>query len=176
MIKDILSISANDVEMKRLFNQDRDIFHYRRERLQTKIIKTLMMLHMHTNRNSDIMSNINDDLKSNDRNSKNESKNDFRDIDVFVKAKLNNESNVSSDNDSDNLMKKSVNLNNANDFESNEFDDLRDENFDDFFVNSEIASKQTDTQASISKSEIRKRHRQSQFSLNISRKRTLKDR
>ena len=98
MIKDILSISANNVEVKRLFNQNRDIFYYRRERLQTKIIKTLMILHMYTNRNSNAMSNINDDLKSNDRNSKNKSKNDVhyvRDIDVFIKANLNNESNVS---------------------------------------------------------------------------------
>ena len=133
------------------------------------------MLYMHTDRNSDLMSNINDDLKLNDRNSKNESKNDFRDIDVFVKTKLNNESNVFFNNDFDNLMKKSVSLNNANDFENNKFDDLKDENFDDLFVNSEIASKQTDTQASISKSEIKKRHRQFQFLLNINRKRTLED-
>ena len=52
MIKDILSISANDVEVKRLFNQNRDIFYSRRKRLQAKIIETLMMLHMHTDRNS----------------------------------------------------------------------------------------------------------------------------
>ena len=76
IIENILSISTNDVEVKRLFNQDRDIFHYRRERLQTKTIETLMMLHMHTNRNSNdtnAISNMNNDLKSNDRDSKNES-------------------------------------------------------------------------------------------------------
>ena len=157
MIKNILLISTNDVEVKRLFNQNRDIFHYRRERLQTKIIKTLMMLHMHTDRNSDVMSNINDDLKSNDRNSKNESKKDFRDIDVFVKTNLNNKSNVSFDNDFNNLIKENVNLNNANDFENNKFDDLKNENFDDLFLNSEFASKQTNTQVSISKNKINKK-------------------
>ena len=97
MIKNILLISTNDVEIKRLFNQNRDIFHYRRERLQAKTIETLMMLHIHTNRNAndtDAISNRNNDSKSNDRNSKNESKNNFRDIDVFVEANLNNESNV----------------------------------------------------------------------------------
>ena len=97
MIKDILSISINDVEIKRFFNQNRDIFHYRRERLQANTIETLMILHMHTGRNSNdtnAISNMNKNSKSNDRNSKNESKNDFRDIDVFVEANLNNESNV----------------------------------------------------------------------------------
>ena len=56
-----------------------------------------MMLHMHTNRNSndtDAISNINNDSKLNDRNSKNESEDDFRDTDVFVEVNLNNESNV----------------------------------------------------------------------------------
>ena len=97
IIKNILSISVNDVEVKRLFNQNRDIFHYRRKRIQTKIIKTLMILHIHKDRNSsdtDAIANINNDSKSNDRNSKDESEKDFRDIDVFVEANLNNESNV----------------------------------------------------------------------------------
>ena len=97
MINFFLSMSVNNVEVKRLFNQNRDIFHYRRERLQTKIIETLMMLYMHTDQSSndtDAISNMNNDSKSNDRNSKNELKNDFRDIDVFVETNLNNESYV----------------------------------------------------------------------------------
>ena len=137
IIKNILSISVNDVEVKRLFNQNRDIFHYRRERLQTKIIEILIMLHMHTDWNSsdtDAISNINNDSKLNDRNSKNESKNDFRDIDVFVKTNLNNESNVFFDNNVDNLMKKNLNLNNANVFKNNEFDDIENENSENLFV------------------------------------------
>ena len=48
IIEIILSISANDVEIKRLFNQNRHISHYRRERLQTKIHEILMMLYIHT--------------------------------------------------------------------------------------------------------------------------------
>ena len=74
MIKNILSISTNNVEIKRLFNQNCDIFSYHRERLQAKIIETLMMLYMHTNRNSndtDTISNINNNSKLNNRNSKN---------------------------------------------------------------------------------------------------------
>ena len=69
---------------------------------------------MHTDRNSsntNAISNMNNDSKSNDRNSENESKNDFRDIDVFVEANLNNESNVFFNNDFANLMEKNVNLN-----------------------------------------------------------------
>ena len=128
------------------------------------------MLHIHTDRNSndtDAISNINNDSKSNDRNSKNESKNDFHDTDMFIKANLNNESNVFFDNDFDNLMEKNVNLNNANVFKNNEFDILKNKNFENLFVNKEIASKQTNTQESISKNEIKKKHRQSQFSLNF---------
>ena len=89
IIKTILSISANNVEIKRLFIQNRYISYYRRERLQAKIIKTLMMLYIYTDENSNdtnTISNINNNLKSNNRNLKNESKNDFRDTDVFLKV------------------------------------------------------------------------------------------
>ena len=162
MIKDILSIFANEVEIKRLFNQDRDIFHYHRKRLQARTIETLIMLHMHTNPNSNdinAISNMNNNSKLNDRNSKNELGNDFCDIDVFVETNLNNELNVSFDNDFDNLMEENVNLNNANVFENNKSDDFKNENFENLFVNKKIASKQTNTRQSISKSET-KRHRQ----------------
>ena len=63
-----------------------------------------MMLYMHKDRNSndtDTISNTNNDSKLNDRNSKNESKNDFRDIDVFVKTNLDNESNIFFENNFD---------------------------------------------------------------------------
>ena len=116
MIKDILSVFVTDIEVKRFFNQHCDIFHYRRKRLQTKIIKTLMILHIHTNTN---------DSKSNKRYSKDESENDHRDIDVFVKTNLQKEFYVTFDYDSDNLMEKSTILNKNKEFENNKFDDLK---------------------------------------------------
>jgi hypothetical protein len=51
MTRDILAIAKNEAEIKRLFNQDRDITHYRRENLRVKTIETLMMIRMHTNKN-----------------------------------------------------------------------------------------------------------------------------
>ena len=60
---------------------------------------------------------------------------------MFVEANLNNESNVFFNIDFDNLMKENVNLNNANVFEINEFNDLKDENFEKKFINKKIASK-----------------------------------
>ena len=51
-------------------------------------------------------------------------------------------------------MEKHVNLNNAIVFENNEFDDLKNENFENPFVNKKIASKQTNTQKSMLKNEI----------------------
>ena len=95
---------------------------------------------MHTDRNSrdtKNISNMNNDLKSNDRNSKNKSENDFHDIYLFVERTLNNELIVFY-NDFDNMMNKNVNLNNANDFKRNEFDYLKDENFDNLFINKKM--------------------------------------
>ena len=38
-------------------------------------------------------------------------------------------------------MEKNINLNNANDFENNKFNNLKNENFDDFFESTKIALK-----------------------------------
>ena len=70
-------------------------------------------------------------------------------------------------------MEKNVNLNNANVFENSKFDDLENENFENLFVNKKIASKQTNTQKSMSKNEIKKKHRLFQFLVNFNRKRIL---
>ncbi len=51
MTRDILAIAENEVEIKRLFNQDCDITHYRRENLRAKTIETFMMIRIHTNKN-----------------------------------------------------------------------------------------------------------------------------
>ena len=95
-----------------------------------KEIKNKKTIHIDRNSNDiHAILNMNNDSKSNDRNSKDELENDFRDINIFVETNLNNELNVFFDNDSDNLMKENVNLNNANVFTSNKFDDLKDESF-----------------------------------------------
>ena len=176
MIKDILSVSVSDVEIKRLFNQNRDIFHHRRERLQTKIIETLIILHIHTNRNSNNTDKIlnTNDSKLNEQYSKNELENDHRDIDVFVETNLQDEFYVSSNNDFNNLMKEDTILNKNDEFENSKFDDLRDESFDDIFVNKEMTTKETNVATTMSKNKISKKHRQSQISLNTNRQRFLK--
>ena len=66
------------------------------------------MFHMHTNRNSndtnEILNTNNPNL--NEQYSKDESKNDYRDIDVFVETSLQNKCYVFSNNDFEDLMKK----------------------------------------------------------------------
>jgi hypothetical protein len=51
MTRDILTIAENKAEVKRLFNQERDITHYRRDNLRVKTIKMFMMIRIHTNKN-----------------------------------------------------------------------------------------------------------------------------
>ena len=50
MIRDVLSIFKSETNVERLFNQKRDILHYRRIRLNVKTIKILMMIRMHVDR------------------------------------------------------------------------------------------------------------------------------
>ena len=123
------------------------------------------MLYIHTNRNSndtDKISNTNDS-KSNEQYSKNESGNDHRDIDIFVKTNLQNEFYVFSDTDFDYWMKENTILNKNDKFENNQFDDLKDENFDNIFVNKEITTKQINVTTTMLKNKIFKRHRQFQI-------------
>ena len=63
MIKNILSISIDDAEVKRLFNKTRNITHYRRARLRANIVETLMMFHMHTDKNSHATLNAKKNVK-----------------------------------------------------------------------------------------------------------------
>ena len=50
MIRNMLSISKNETNVERFFNQKRDIIHYRRIRLNAKTIKILIMIRMHANK------------------------------------------------------------------------------------------------------------------------------
>jgi hypothetical protein len=51
MTRDILTIAENEVEVKRFFNQKRDITHYRRNNLRVKTMKMFMMIRIHINKN-----------------------------------------------------------------------------------------------------------------------------
>jgi hypothetical protein len=51
MTRDILTIAKNEIEVKRLFNQKRDITHYRQNNLRVKTMKMFMMIRMHINKN-----------------------------------------------------------------------------------------------------------------------------
>ena len=61
MTKNVLSISADDVEIKKLFNQIRNIIYYRRTRLHAITIEKLMMLRMHTEKNMNVSFDNDDD-------------------------------------------------------------------------------------------------------------------
>ena len=77
MIKDVLSIFENNVEVEKLFNQNRDITHYRRNRFNATTIEILMMFRMHTNKNANVIS-------SNDI----EKKKKFSNSNIYVKTNL----------------------------------------------------------------------------------------
>jgi hypothetical protein len=49
MIKDVLTISCFDVDVERLFNLTRDVITYRRDRLNSDIIETIMMIKYNLN-------------------------------------------------------------------------------------------------------------------------------
>ncbi len=46
-----MTIAKNQAEVKRFFNQRRDITHYHRNTLRVKTMKMFMMIRMHTNKN-----------------------------------------------------------------------------------------------------------------------------
>ena len=47
IIRDVFSIFDSDTEIEKLFNQKRDIIHYRRNRFHVSTIEILMMLRIH---------------------------------------------------------------------------------------------------------------------------------
>ncbi len=49
MIKNVLMISCFDVDVKQLFNLIQDVITYRRDRLNSNIIKTIMMIKYNLN-------------------------------------------------------------------------------------------------------------------------------
>ena len=55
MIRNVLTIFENETDVERLFNQKRDIIHYRRIRLNAKTIQILMMIRMHADKNEQLI-------------------------------------------------------------------------------------------------------------------------
>jgi hypothetical protein len=49
MIKDVFTISCFDIDVERLFNLTRDVIIYRRDRLNSNIIETIMMIKYNLN-------------------------------------------------------------------------------------------------------------------------------
>ena len=128
MIRNILSVFENETDVKRLFNQERDIIHYRRACLNAKKIKILMMIRMHANKNKKlIISSIDflitkidilncDDTKDRAKNRKN--------INTYLSAKLDQYSRVI---ENDNSVKNNdQNKNSKKDF----YAVISDEKFD----------------------------------------------
>ena len=79
IIRDVFSIFNSDAEIETLFNQERDIIHYRRNRFHVNTVETLMMLCMHIeekhivillndiiDQNIDLNNDLNTKAKTND--------------------------------------------------------------------------------------------------------------
>ena len=91
IICDVFSIFDSDAKIEKLFNQERDIIHYRRNRFHASTIEILMMLRMHIEKkhtatllNDIIDQNIN---LNNDLNTKAKT-NDQRNQKIYVEAIL----------------------------------------------------------------------------------------
>ena len=100
MTKNVLSISADGVKVERLFNQTRNITQYRRTRLHANTIETLMMLRMHTEKNTNV--SCDDD---NDENVNHHEIND-----VYIKTNIPSPSKLSEVDEKKKMKKTSTNL------------------------------------------------------------------
>ena len=129
MIRNVLTIFESETDVERLFNQKRDITHYRRARLNAKTIQTLMMIRMHADRNEQlIISSIDsilitesdtlncDDMKKKANNQKN--------VATYVSAEHDQFSEVFADDQSEENSDKKANL------DENLYNVISDEEFD----------------------------------------------
>jgi hypothetical protein len=82
MTRDILTIAKSEAEVKRLFNQERDITHYRRNNLRVKTMKMFMMIRIHTNKNENNFALLKENT------SKDQLHLDQQDQTVYIKADL----------------------------------------------------------------------------------------
>ena len=120
MTRDILSVSKNETDVERLFNQKRDIIHYRRIRLNAKTIKTLMMIRMHANRKKKLTTKS-DTL--NCENMKDRAKN-HKNFEIYSNVELYSSSEIFEDDSISNNLNKEMTAN------ENDYTFFSDENFD----------------------------------------------
>ena len=170
MTRNILSVSRNETDVERLFNQERNIIHYRRTRLNAKTIKTLMMIRMHANKKEKLTTES-DTL--NCENMKDRAKN-HRNSETYSSAELYSSSEVSEDDSISNDLNKEMTA------DEDDYTFLSDENFD-REVNDLIdrtCTQQAKVSAKKSESSIQKRNekrrREHQLSIDASnRKRRI---
>ena len=120
MTRDILSVSKNETDVERLFNQKRDITYYRRIRLNAKTIETLMMIRMHANRKEKLTTEFN---TLNCENMKNRAKN-HRNSEIYSSAELYSSSEIFENDSISNDLSKEMTA------DENDYIFLSDENFD----------------------------------------------
>ena len=165
MIRNVLTIFENETNVERLFNQKRDIIHYRRIRLNAKTIQTLMMIRMHADRNEQlIISSIDsilitesdtlncDDMKKRANNQKN--------VATYVSAKHDQFSEVFADDQSEKNNDKKANLN------ENLYNVISDEKFDKE-VNNLIDQTCTQQERIFVMNENEKKRREHQLSIDV---------
>ena len=129
MIRNVLTIFENETNVERLFNQKRDIIHYRRIRLNAKTIQTLMMIQMHADRNEQLIilsidsilitesDTLNcDDMKKRANNQKN--------VAIYVSAEHDQFSEIFADDQNEENSDKKTNL------DENLYNVISDEEFD----------------------------------------------
>ena len=165
MIRNVLTIFESETDVERLFNQKRDITHYRRIRLNAKTIQTLMMIRMHADRNEQLIilsidsilitesDTLNcDDMKKRANNQKN--------VAIYVNAKHDQFSEVFADDQSEENSDKKTNLN------ENLYNVISDEEFD-REVNNLIDQTCTQQERVFVMNESEKRRRRHQLSIDV---------
>ena len=164
MIRDVLSIFDNEAKIEKLFNQKRDIIHYRRNRFHASTIETLIMLRMHTNRhNAILLIDITDhDLNLNSDFDTKVKTNDQRDKNIYIKASL-----------FDAFLFSILKIENFIDVENqeSEIDYLSENNF--VLISENNFQNELSSQASTLAKKISKKIRSDRFFIEISNKRNV---
>ena len=116
MARDVLAIPGSGAGVERLFNQGRDITHYRRARLDAKTIQTLMMIRMHAGRNEQLITSSIDSILTTepdtlDCDDMEERADNQKNVATYVGAGHDQFSEVSADDQSEENSDKEANLN-----------------------------------------------------------------
>ena len=165
MIRNVLTIFESETDVERLFNQKRDIIHYRRARLNAKTIQILMMIRMHADRNEQlIISSIDSILitESDTLNCDNMKKraNNQKNVAIYVSAEHDQFSEVFADDQSEKNSDKKANL------DENLYNVISDEKFD-RKVNNLIDQTCTQQERVFVMNENEKKRRKHQLSIDV---------